>query len=420
MSTKRKSNGMRPPAHSARLDKMAQVAVNVGVNIQPGQELIMTASVEALPLVQRITEHAYRSGAALVTTLFSDEQMVLSRYQGAQDASFDKATGWLFDGMARALEGGAARLGILSDDPKLLTKVDENKVGRASQARALAYKPVSNAITQFKTNWCLVSYASLAWAQAVFPDLHPKTAQAQLFDAIFKASRVDNDDPIAAWKAHNLELAKRRDWLNSKNFAALRYIGPGTDLTVGLADGHAWCGGAATSQSGITCNANIPTEEVFTTPHCQRVNGFVSSTKPLAHDGSLIEGIQVVFEQGRITRASANKGDAVLQKLIGTDEGARRLGEVALVPHSSPISQSGVLFLETLFDENAASHIALGQSYRKAFRNWKGLQQEDFVSRGANQSNIHVDWMIGSGQVDVDGIHQDGSVEPVMRKGEWV
>ena len=219
--------------------------------------------------------------------------------------------------------------------------------------------------------------------------------------------------------AHNAELAKRRDWLNAKNFHSLRYYGPGTDLTVGLADGHAWCGGAATSQSGITCNANIPTEEVFTTPHAFRVDGYVTSTKPLNHAGSLLQGIQVRFEGGRIVSASALKGDHVLQKMIGTDDGSCRLGEVALVPHSSPISQSGILFLETLYDENAASHIALGQSYRKAFRNWKGLVQDDFVARGANQSNIHVDWMIGSGEIDVDGIHADGTIEPVMRKGEW-
>lgn len=418
MSRKARS-AARPLTHSQRLDRLAMVAVKVGANIQPGQQLIMTANVESLPLVRRITDHAYGAGASLVTTLFSDEQTVLSRFRHGQDAAFESATGWLFDGMANALTNGAARLAICGDNPKLLDAVDPEKVGRVNSARAKAYKPVSDAITQFRTNWNIVSYATTGWAKAVFPNLHPKAAQAKLFDAIFKASRVDGEDPIAAWKAHNAELAKRRDWLNAKNFHSLRYYGPGTDLTVGLADGHAWCGGAATSQSGITCNANIPTEEVFTTPHAFRVDGYVTSTKPLNHAGSLLEGIQVRFEGGRIVSASALKGDHVLNKMIGTDDGSCRLGEVALVPHSSPISQSGILFLETLYDENAASHIALGQSYRKAFRNWKGLVQDDFVARGANQSNIHVDWMIGSGEIDVDGIHADGTVEPVMRKGEW-
>ena len=409
----------RPLSHSQRLDRLALVAVKVGANIQPGQQLIMTANIESAPLVRRITEHAYAAGASVVTTLYSDEKAVMSRYRHGHDASFDVATNWLFDGMASALENGAARLAICGDNPTMLDAVDPEKVARVNSARAKAAKPVSSVITQFKTNWNIVSYATVGWAKAVFPDLHPKTAQAKLFDAIFKASRVDGADPIAEWKAHNANLAKRCAWLNAKNFHSLRFRGPGTDLTVGLADDHSWCGGAATSLSGITCNANVPTEEVFTTPHAYRVDGYVTSTKPLNHGGSLLDGIRVNFEGGRIVKASALKGDHVLQKLLATDEGASRLGEVALVPHSSPISQSGILFLETLFDENAACHIALGQSYQEPFRNWTSFSEQDFVKRGANQSNIHVDWMIGSDKIDVDGIYADGTVEPVMRKGEW-
>lgn len=418
MKTRKNSN--RPLTYSQKLDRLAQTAVKVGANIQPGQQLIMTASLETLPLVRRITEHAYSAGASLVTTLYTDEQATLSRFRCGHDVAFESATGWLFDGIANALNSGAARLAICGDNPNLLNGQDPDKVGRVNAARAKAAKPVSDAITQFRTNWNIVSFATLGWAKAVFPELHPKTAQAKLMDAIFKASRVDCEDPIAAWKAHNAELAKRRDWLNSKNFRALRYYGPGTDLTVGLADGHAWAGGASTSQSGITCNANIPTEEVFTAPHALRVDGYATSTKPLNHGGTLLEGIRIEFREGRVANASALKGESVLRKMISTDEGASRLGEVALVPHSSPISQSGILFLETLYDENAASHIAMGQSYRKTFRDWKGLAQEDFIARGANQSNIHVDWMIGSDKIDVDGIHADGTVEPVMRGSEWV
>jgi aminopeptidase len=224
---------------------------------------------------------------------------------------------------------------------------------------------------------------------------------------------------VAAWAAHNANLAKRRDWMSAQNFEALHYSGPGTDLTLGLAEGHAWAGGAAAAKNGITCNANIPTEEVFTTPHSQRVDGRVRSTKPLSHQGTLIENIEVRFEGGRIVEAHATKGEDVLIKLLDTDEGSRRLGEVALVPHSSPISQSGLLFYNTLFDENAASHIALGQCYTtKCFVDGAKLTPDEVKARGGNSSLIHVDWMIGSDQIDIDGI-KDGKRTPVMRKGEW-
>jgi aminopeptidase len=253
----------------------------------------------------------------------------------------------------------------------------------------------------------------------MFPDLSADTAVHKLAEAIFAASRVDQPDPVAAWGEHNKALHKRRDWLNGHRFAALHFTGPGTDLTVGLADGHAWQGGASTAKNGVTCNANIPSEEVFTTPHAMRVDGYVSATKPLAHQGSLIENIRVTFEGGRITEAHASKGEANLIKLIDSDEGARRLGEVALVPHGSPISQSGLLFYNTLFDENAACHIALGQCYAKCFEGGASITPDEVAAQGGNSSMIHVDWMIGSGQVDIDGIHADGRKTPVFRKGEW-
>jgi aminopeptidase len=245
-------------------------------------------------------------------------------------------------------------------------------------------------------------------------------AVAKLADAIFAASRVDGDDPIGAWKAHNAELKKRSTWLNGHSFHALRFTGPGTDLTVGLADGHEWMGGASTAKNGITCNPNIPTEEVFTTPHARRVSGHVRSTKPLSYQGTLIDEISVRFEDGRIVEAHAAKGEDVLQKVLDTDEGSRRLGEVALVPNSSPISKSGILFYNTLFDENASCHIALGQCYAKCFVDGAKLTPEEIAGRGGNKSFIHIDWMIGSGEIDIDGVHKDGRTVPVMRKGEWV
>ncbi|MDE3028229.1 MAG: aminopeptidase, partial [Paracoccaceae bacterium] len=262
-------------------------------------------------------------------------------------------------------------------------------------------------------------YPNPAWARQMFPDLDATAATAKLAEAIFAASRIDGDDPVANWAAHNANLRRRTQWLNGQRFAALHFTGPGTDLPVGLADGHEWHGGASTAKNGITCNPNIPTEEVFTTPHAQRVEGYVRATKPLSHQGTLIEGIEVRFTGGAITEARATKGEAVLQKVLDSDAGARRLGEVALVPHSSPISHSGLLFYNTLFDENAACHIALGQCYSKCFLDGATLTPEQIAAQGGNSSIIHIDWMIGSDQIDIDGIFADGSRTPVFRKGEW-
>ncbi|NCM97927.1 MAG: aminopeptidase, partial [Rhodobacterales bacterium] len=253
----------------------------------------------------------------------------------------------------------------------------------------------------------------------VFPDLPEADAVARLAEAIFAASRLNGPDPVGAWQEHNAALARRSAWLNGQRFQALHFTGPGTDLTVGLADGHEWHGGASTARNGVTCNPNIPTEEVFTTPHALRVEGHVRATKPLAHQGSLIDGIAVRFEGGAIVEAHATKAEAVLQKLLDSDAGARRLGEVALVPHSSPISASGVMFYNTLFDENAACHIALGQCYSKCFRGGADLSPTQIAAQGGNKSIIHVDWMIGSNLIDIDGVQADGQHVPVFRGGEW-
>ncbi|MGL3608249.1 aminopeptidase [Rhizobium sp. G187] len=402
-----------------KLDKLAEVAIKVGLQLQQGQDLVLTAPLAAVPLVRLITAHAYRAGAGIVTTFYSDEETTLARYRHGHDDSFDRASNWLYDGMAKAYENGAARLAIAGDNPMLLAEQDPIKVGRANKANSIAYKPALEHISNFDINWNICSYPNPSWAKLVFPDLPIEEAVRKLADAIFAASRVDRDDPIAAWAEHNAELRKRSTWLNGERFSALHFTGPGTDLTVGLADGHEWHGGASTAKNGVTCNPNIPTEEVFTTPHALKVEGHVSSTKPLSHQGTLIDDIQVRFEGGRIVEAKASKGEAVLNKVLDTDEGARRLGEVALVPHSSPISASGVLFYNTLFDENASCHIALGQCYSKCFLDGASLSQEQIKAQGGNSSLIHIDWMIGSDKVDIDGIRADGSKVPVMRKGEW-
>ena len=402
-----------------KLDRLAEVAVKVGLGLRPGQDLLLTAPAIALPLVRRIAAHAYKAGAGIVTPILSDEEMTLARYRHGHDNSFDRAANWLYEGMAKAFSNNTARLAIVGDNPMLLSGEDASKVARASKANSVAYQPALEKIVNFDTNWNIIAYPSPSWAKQVFPDDSEEVAVGKLADAIFAASRVDREDATANWASHNAVLRERTNWLNGQRFRALQYSGPGTDLTIGLADGHEWEGGASLAKNGISCNANIPTEEVFTTPHCRRVYGHVVSSKPLSYQGTLIDDIAVRFEDGRIVDAKASRGAEVLNKVLDTDEGARRLGEVALVPHSSPISQSGLLFYNTLFDENAASHIALGQCYSKCFINGAQLTPQQIAAQGGNQSLIHIDWMIGSVETDIDGILADGSKVPVFRKGEW-
>ena len=407
------------PIDPVKLDRLAEVAIKVGLRLEPGQDLLVTAPTVALPLVRRVAEHAYRAGAGLVTPIMSDEAVTLARYRFGRDEGFDRAASWLYEGMANAFAGNCARLAIVADNPMLLSAEDPARVARASKANSIAYKPALERIVNFDINWNIIAYPSSSWAKLVFPDDEEDVAVAKLADAIFAASRVDNDDSVAAWNKHNAVLRERTEWLNGQRFDALHYTGPGTDLTIGLAHGHEWQGGGSTAKNGITCNANIPTEEVFTTPHARRVSGHVISSKPLSYQGSLIDNIAVRFEEGRIVEARASRGEEVLNKVLDTDEGARRLGEVALVPHSSPISKSGLLFFNTLFDENAACHIALGQCYSKCFVNGTSLSPEQIAAQGGNKSLIHIDWMIGSDQTDIDGLYADGRRVPVFRKGEW-
>lgn len=405
--------------HEKLLDAYALLTVKTGLNIQPGQQLLITAPLDAVPLVRAVTEHAYKAGASLVTCIYADDQTTLARYQHAPDDAFDVAPGWLFDGMAAAFKGGAARLAIAGENPALLAGQDPQKLSRANKARSRAYRPALELITGFAINWCVIAAATPAWAKSVFPGKSDAEAMDSLWRAIFACTKANLPDPIAAWETHNADLRRRTDFLNQRRYRALRYKGPETDLMLGLAEEHNWKGGGGTALNGVFCNANIPTEEVFTAPHKDMVDGIVRSSKPLSYQGSLIDGIRVRFERGRIVEMSAEKGEDAFRSLITTDEGAARLGEVALVPHSSPISKSGIIFNNTLFDENAASHVAVGQSYTENIRDGAKRSKEELAALGANASLVHVDWMIGSGELDVDGVLADGTSEALMRKGEW-
>jgi aminopeptidase len=403
-----------------RLDKLAEVCVKVGLNVQPGQELVVTLPLEAAPLMARIAAHAYKAGASLVTTFYADDAVTLARFAYAHDATFDTAAGWLQNGIADAFGSGAARLAITGADPNLLGACDPTKVNRAAKATAIVSKGTMEHITSSKINWNIIAFATRSWAKVVFPGCSERVAVSNLWDAIFAASRIDALDPVAEWQAHNGRLAARKALMNTKGYTALCFVGPGTNLTVGLADNHVWAGGDGKAQNGVSCNHNIPTEEVFTAPHRERVNGFVTSTKPLSMQGTLITGIYMRVVEGVIVEVRADQGEQVLREKIENEQGANRFGEIALVPHSSPISASGVLFFNTLFDENASCHIAFGKAYPTTVKNGASMTAVELEAHGANSSIAHVDFMIGSGEVDVFGILPNGLAEPVLAKGEFV
>jgi aminopeptidase len=292
-------------------------------------------------------------------------------------------------------------------------------VSAVQQAVGKSVRPFRELISRNQTNWSVVAAASAGWAARVFPDLTPDVQVARLWDAIGKLVRLDRADPVAAWEEHLAALARRRDYLNAKRYASLRYTGPGTDFTLGLAEGHLWVAGRSESQGGITFAPNLPTEEVFSMPHRERVDGVIRSSKPLSYGGTVIDNFTLTFSAGRVTKVTAERGEAVLKQLVDTDDGAGRLGEVALVPHSSPVSQSGLLFYNTLFDENAASHVALGSAYKFTMSGGESMEDGDFERVGGNRSGVHVDFLIGSGELDIDGMLPGGATEPLMRGGEW-
>ena len=398
----------------------AKLAVREGVALAPGQELILSAEIDQAPLVRLVAEEAYRAGAKNVEILWRDSEVAKIRYREGSEEAINYAPAWQYQGVAEAHREGAARLGISSSDPQMLGEFPPEKVGRASRAQSAAARPVSELISAMAMNWCVIGAASPDWAKRVFPDLSPEEATAKLWEKIFLASRVLEADPVEAWITHSARLESRVEWLNSLRVDALHFRGPGTDLTIGLVENHLWAGGRGVAKNGVRCSPNIPTEEVFTMPHRGRVNGTVTATLPLSLRGQVVEGITVRFVDGRIEEAHATSGEATLLQLLDTDDGARRLGEVALVPNSSKVRETETLFFNTLYDENAASHIALGACYAENLAGYDDLSPEDRLTHGANDSLIHVDWMIGSGQVDVDGLAADGLRTPIMRAGEWV
>jgi len=407
------------PEFERSLSQYAELIVKVGLNLQPGQRLMIRGPIEAAPLMRLVAAHAYDAGGRLVETIFSDPQMLLARYRHAPRDSFTEHSDWWWKAGLELVEAGGALLSIGGVDPYLLKGIDSELIATVQRTEGRAAVPFSSLISADAINWCVVGYATEGWAGRVFPDLPPAEAQSRLWEAIFRTVRLDAADPLAAWDAHNANLAARSAWLNGKQYAALHYRGPGTDLTVGLPENHHWIGGAAPTGIGITNVANMPTEEVFTAPHRERMDGTVRATMPLNVGGNLIEDFSLTFENGRVVDLKAARGEALLRAQVAMDEGAARLGEVALVPHSSPISQSGILFYNTLYDENASSHLALGRAYRNCIAGCEDASDEEFAARGGNTSALHLDFMVGSAEIDIDGITAGGGREPLMRGGEW-
>ena len=410
----------------SQLQIYGQLAVKVGLNLRAGQRLLIIGpvasggvSLEAAPLVRQIATSAYQAGASLVETIWGDEAIQMARFRHAPRNSFGEFSTWLPKALLEHAEGGHAIISVYANDPDQLKDEPPELVSAVQAAVSKNVRPFRELISKNQTNWSVVAAAGAGWAARVFPQLPPDKQVSSLWTAIGRLCRLDRPDPVAAWEEHLGALAKRRDFLNAKRYSALEYTGPGTALTIGLPDGHQWVAGRSESRGGIMFAPNLPTEEVFTMPHKDRVDGVVRSSKPLSYGGTVIENFSLTFKAGRAVKVSAERGEAVLKELVATAAGAARLGELALVPHGSPISESGLLFYNTLFDENAASHVALGSAYKFTLAGGESMEDADFERAGGNRSGVHVDFMIGSGDLDVQGVMANGSTEPLMRKGEW-
>lgn len=401
------------------LENYADLIVKVGANIQKDQILFISASIETAQLVRKVAAKAYHAGAKQVIVDWADDELTRLRYEKAPADSFSDFPEWKVMEREKLAEGGAAFVSVVSQSPDLLNGIDSSRIAAAQKASGQALSNYRKMLQADRFSWCVVAAPSQSWAAKMFPELTAEEQVKALWDAIFKAVRADQDNPVEAWKTLDKTLNEKADYLNEKAFTKLHYVAPGTDLTIELPKGHIWAGGGSVNVDGNTFMANMPTEEVFTVPHKSGVNGYVKNTKPLSYGGNIIDDFTITFKDGAITEVTASQGEEVLKQLVDTDEGSKHLGEVALVPNASPISESGLLFYNTLFDENASNHLAIGSAYSFCLEGGKTMSTEELEKHGLNQSITHVDFMIGSAEMDIDGVLEDGTVEPVFRKGNW-
>lgn len=403
------------------LHKYAKLLVAKGINVQDGDWIKMTISVDQAPLARLITKEAYELGAEKVIVKWSDDEISKLHYLHQPTEVLTNIPEYeIQESEDHVLNHRVSRLSIISSDPGLLNEVDPAKVAAYQNAFGKAFHAQRKATQNDDLKWTVAAAAGAGWAATVFPDLQTSEEQIDaLWDQIFKTCRVYEEDPIAAWDQHKKTLNEKAAKLNEMQFDALHYTAPGTDLTLGLAKNHIWCSAESKNPKGEEFIANMPTEEVYSAPDTHRMDGVVRSTKPLSYAGTLIEGIEVHFKDGKIVEVSAEKGDETIKKLVFDNEGGTGLGEVALVPDPSPISQSGVTFFNTLFDENASNHLAIGSAYPTTIQGGTKMSQEDLLKNGMNTSIVHVDFMIGSDKMDIDGIKEDGTVVPIFRNGDW-
>lgn len=402
-----------------KLGQYAELIVRVGINVQQGQEVFITGSIEMADLVRLVAGKAYGAGASNVHVDWTDEALSRMKYEKAADDVFTRFPEFETVKRNAFVANGAAFISIVSPNPDLLKGIDSQRIGNFQKAAGQGLAEFRRAIQADKVSWTVVAASTKDWATKVFPDATAEQAVEQLWTAIFQAVRLHEADPVKAWEEHNATLHQKSDILNRKHYRKLQYRAPGTELTIELPEKHVWVAASSTNSNNVPFMANMPTEEVFTVPLKTGVNGYVSSTKPLSYGGNIIDGFKLTFEEGRIVKVEAELGQENLQQLVDTDEGSHYLGEVALVPHESPISKSNVLFFNTLFDENASNHLAIGSGYAFNVEGGKQMSPEELVSSGVNSSITHVDFMIGSAEMDVDGVLDDGTVEAIFRNGNW-
>lgn len=405
---------------SKNLEKYAALVAKTGINVQEGDVIALRIAIDQAEFARELVAACYDLGASEVDILWNDD--AIDRLH-LQHKAFDRVAEYSDYQKAQFqhwLDNNAKMIAVISSDPDNLKGLDNKRVMANQQANGRAMFEVRKASQANKSAWTVIAAAGEAWAKKVFPNDDAQVAKEKLWNEIFKTTRVDQPDPIAAWLDHGEKLTKKAAELNKIQFKALHYTAPGTDLTIGLPENHVWMGGPNTSSDGRPFMANMPTEEVFTAADNRQINGYISSTKPLSYAGNTLLDMQFTFENGKIVKATAKEGDAVLQELIKTDEGTLSLGEVALVPDPSPISKSGIVFYNTLFDENASNHLAIGSAYAFSIEGGTQMTEEQLKAAGLNRSQAHVDFMVGSDKMNIDGITQDGQTVPVFRNGDWV
>ena len=405
------------------LEKYVEVILKVGLNLQKGQRMLISSGygtnlIEIAPFIELITKKAYQMGARYVEVIWNDPKLHLIRYKYAPRDSFEEFSTWISNAALAFAEKGDAILNIYAADPDLFIDQDPELMAIRLKTAFKHFKTVLDLTLKNANNWCVVAAPVKGWTDKVFPDLPPDKREAKMWDTIFNICRVKQEDPVSAWNDHIDQLHVRRNYLNHKQYKTLKLDAPGTDLTIGLPNGHIWVGGRMKSLNGISFVPNLPTEEICTTPHKDKTEGVVTATRPL-HYEVLIKDFSLTFSEGKVVKATAKEKEEMLQKALETDEGSSRLGEIALIPHSSPISQSGLIFYNMLIDENASCHIALGKGIRFCMKNGEEMSEEEFMTAGGNESLTHIDFMIGSGKMNIDGITEDGTAEAIMRNGEW-